>query len=563
MKTKSLLVLALIPGISSAITIPPDGFYNVTETELTSGADLFHDEKEGDKTLFFASPETLAYQYKYNSTNKTMEFNNGSSNDWEYWHEMIHGLSIYTGGANFWFYADAGLDTYTPSSDDSWTVDATYTPMSNLVLLSGTSTEKDEGVTEVESFKNIPFMFTNDADMHIHGEIYTETGSYQLSAIDAGTTNPVNVDESDFGINFTMGLKKGATDLVLADLMGTYHFSVKGFFNYCNDDSGGSCTESVQEGWLDIFEVTFNGDGSCTVPLFLYADFAAQRLLSNPDSIASPTLYADSYDATSDYTACSYSVNDEDNVTLSLTENDNGEIEVGTANFKVSEGHRYLVGSDQFSDMSFNSLGDFQRGTIFGLKMDTSLSVQDFSGTYLVNFQGLNYDNTDDTLDDVTTFIYHNRNFALTFDGSGNCSFKGYKSVAKGHYYPATDTMDIESLNGEADIACSGGYSIVTNGAHQFVKVTVKPEFILQGYLSDNGETISFFEPVAKNLTVNDGLNGNLPSDDFSHTATILKLLSGVAIKYAGDSQSTDAAINAWLNKPVNFIPAIPLLLLF
>ena len=40
---------------------------------------------------------------------------------------------------------------------------------------------------------------------------------------------------------------------------------------------------------------------------------------------------------------------------------------------------------------------EFDRGTIFGMRMDTALALSDFNGTYLGQYQGTIIDNTDDT----------------------------------------------------------------------------------------------------------------------------------------------------------------------
>lgn len=549
---KILLSLILIPELVFAATSPND-YYNVSEVATTTRLEVFHNELEGQGNVVFSSYETFAYQERYNSSNQTAEFNNGNgaTNNWEYAHEIISGywFDVVNSSSNFWTNTNVALNTYDATSSDSWVVDSSFIQMSNLFLLTGTDTFTESGIADVEEMVNKPIIFTSDADLSFNAGIIAETSTYEATAASMNTTAPVSVDKVDVDSYAAIGLKQGSITLAATDIIGNYQFTGTGFNDYCKNTISGACLEQVQESWVDMFAVNFDGNGNCTIAYFVGKDFALQRY---PNNIASPLIYADSYNDTANLSACSYSVSDLDKLELTWIYTEGSVSQVETLQFTVSATHRYLTGLDQFSATPLSS-GDFDRGMFFGMKKTSGLAEYDFNGTYLGSYQGTVYDNTNDTATDVTSIKYSHRNFVLTFDGLGGCTYKENKALSTFHNYPATSTNEIISENISNDFICDS-YTIVTQASgNEYVKiVVVKDKLIFNAYLSDNGETLSFIKGIAKNsnggltLLANDGSNG-ISSADFANTASILKTFKGLAIKYAGDEQSKTQTIDAWL----------------
>jgi hypothetical protein len=532
------LALAVATSSVHAADVTPDGGYrmagasNSMWTQLFTGGDL---DNVGNISLF--SQEHWAIpKFLFDSSLQTLEFNVSDPRA-EAWSEAYveYWLGSPTSG-EVYHSLDAGQDD---PAVFSFTGD--YVPIDNLLTFD--LAVNDDGEIENERF---PVMFAADENLFFSFEL--DQVADQEFCADCGAGGVTISSEERYG-EMIIGLKSGGTENDNSKVNGTYFVMGTGSAAECTSGVTGSETANLPYSencsnldhyiWRSVGRITFNGAGGCTINKIVDTEG-----LRRYDAINFTATTLGLAEFTDTNIPCSYAVGStvdpKNQLTVTIAP---GTVDEDKVRFKVSMDGRYAHGNDNHSGLirvdPSQGEWDYDNANVFMMRIDTSLTLGDFTGTYLGGYNTFEF--SESTSEPV---LYDVGRFALTFDGSGSCTFKEYLKSASLLTNPADHRGSQLQDFSEMYEAGYCAYSIDPTSSNRKVQIYIGDDAgsaelaFTTGVLSDNGNTLMFESHETDN-----------PADP-----GYLFLNFGLAAKY--DGTISDAAIRAWFdaaNEPRDF----------
>jgi len=528
------LALSVATSIAHAADVSPDGGYrmagasNSMWTQLFTGGGL---DNVGNISLF--SQEHWAIpKFLFDSSLQTLEFNVSDPRA-EAWSEAY--VEYWLGGptsGEVYHSLDAGQDD---PAVFSFTGD--YVPIDNLVTFD--LSVNDDGEIENERF---PVMFA--ADENLFFTFALDGVADQEFCAECGAGGVTISSDERYG-EMIIGLKSGGTENDNSKVNGTYFVMGTASAAACTSGVTGSettnlpynenCSNLDHYVWRTVGRLTFNGAGGCTINKIV--DTEGVRSYDG-NSFTTTTLGLTEFSDTN--IPCSYAVGStvdpKNQLTVTIAP---GTVDEDIVRFKVSMDGRYAHGNDNHSGLirvdPSQGEWDYDNANVVMMRIDTSLTLGDFTGTYLGGYSG--FEVSESTTEPV---LYDVGRFALTFDGSGSCSFKEYLESAS----LLTNAADHRGsqLQDSKEMYEAGycAYSIDPTSSNRKVQIFIGDDAgsaelaFTTGVLSDNGNTLMFESRETDN-----------PSDP-----GYLYLNFGLAAKY--DGTISEEAIGTWIGREAN-----------
>ncbi len=564
--TRTTVGAVLALTLSTPLYSAPDGDYNEINPVFHTWAGSFDGVFTGSVIISKGGAEASESVVGFDGSDSSFHYNDGiggGTEEWRFENESQYFIDGTGGQFGHW------LETSHESPDED-SVTGSYTATGNLLELAIQFSHNEGSGNALLNGIHTP---GTDADLVIgmdHFEFNTGTQPCNGCTQD-GQPVEVNITEEAVDIQSNVYLKKGQTQLTLADISGQYAVQIRGSEIRCvegDDDGnasdyqetcttfGGSESLAVQE--FDLIEalVTFNGAGSCTFNYLKEWTRATEHIGQRPTDYFN---YVDVATGTADIASCSYTVSGVDNLRITLTDVDPQEDD-DVIDLKVSSTKRYLAGGEGvFTTNLPTPAGQnwfSNRGFVRGMKVNQDPASASHAGTYLGSYQkAVSHDECMLASDapcandrQVTTLVM--AKVAVTLDGAGNCTWKelyheGTLHLLHDDYSGAYHTTDVQTN----DLTCS--YT-VNGGLAQNILFTVDGQE-LSAFLSDDTNTVLIQTGIANNTATNNATNNPTAADfgldEFPLIAKESGCFAGIAIKYDGVISQT--VIDKWLKNLV------------